>query len=130
MFRPATLDDTGRLYRWRLEDELAADYPAATTFNDHHRWLCARIANPLVRLLVWEHDGKPTGMVRVDSNGELAYHSTDSAQTEPMLRAALEYAAWYGGRLKATLDADDLKTTDLRDTGFTSYPAVALIYRP
>lgn len=125
-FRPATLEDADQLFFWRLRDLAGLGFQGKMpSLEAHHHWLTDRIRNPLVRLLIWEDDDVPSGAVRVDSNGEFAFHGDDP----DMLQAATWLAALYGGRLKATLDAHDPKQALLEQAGFTGYPASALIYR-
>lgn len=129
-FRDATPADADLLYDWRQADLRAAGLePQALSFEAHRDWLWMRSANPLVRVLIWEQEGVPLGMVRLDSNGELAFHAEPECDAAAMLRAALPLADVYGGRLKVTLDASDPKVALLKAAGFSSFPATALVYR-
>lgn len=139
-FRPATLADTDTLYRWRLEaeDEAAAGgwwQGQPTTVDRHLHWLIDRVTNRLVQVLIWEEKGKPVGMVRIDSNGELAYHVPAEHRgrgvEQRMLAAAVKHTDMYGGRLKAVIDEDDVERTNvLLAAGFRKYPAVFLAHKP
>jgi hypothetical protein len=121
--RPATRADAALLYAWRIEDEQGDWYDQPhTSYPDHVQWLNARINNPLINIWIWEADDQPVGMVRIDSNGELAFHGDDL-----MLRAAISA---YGGRLKATVDEADPRVQTLEKAGFVRYPAVALTAKP
>lgn len=126
-FRPAIMDDAALLYAWRLAAEQAEWWQGApVSFREHSAWLRARIDNPLVKVLIWEVDGQPTGTVRIDSGGELALHGGDQA----MLEAACAYASEYGGRLKATVDEADTETVvRLLRAGFDVYPVTFMAYR-
>ncbi len=126
-FRAATMDDAQLLYDWRLEAELAVDYPRLTTYDAHLLWLQDRIDNPLVRILIW---GLGEGTVRIDSNGELTFHADDDDVAVAMLQAATAYADEYGGRLKVTMDPGDLRTYALREAGFDFYPSMFLCFKP
>lgn len=126
-FRPATIDDAELLYVWRMKAEEADVYEGSTTFDEHLDWLRARLDNPLVHVLIWGND---QGMVRIDSNGEVAFHASDTGTAVAMLRAIGEYAAAYGGRLKATVDQRDWRGTCLVQAGFDVYPATFLCLRP
>ena len=129
-FRPATPVDTALLFAWRRQAEHASWYQGKRIrAKDHCEWLQARLDNPLVKVLVWQEDG-PVGMVRIDSNGELAFHCADNQACVRMLQAAREYAADYGGRLKAAVDSEDVRSWEmLARAGFVEYPARFLVYK-
>jgi hypothetical protein len=129
-FRPATHGDAFILYAWRARDEAGNDYPRRTTLEQHQAWLDDRIGCPLVDVLIWEERGWPTGMVRIDSNGELAFNAETDQTAHDMLSAALHHAGRYGGRLKATLDTGDPKALQLERAGFQAHPSIFLAYRP
>jgi RimJ/RimL family protein N-acetyltransferase len=134
-FRPAAISDAPLLYRWRQQAEEAAFWRGdPVDYQAHLRWLARRVDHPLVRLLIWEDDGEPVGpvgTVRIDSNGELAFHAETDAAAHRMLDAAHQYAADHGGRLKASVDqADREKIRQLQQAGFEKYPVVFLAYRP
>lgn len=131
-FRPATQADSSLLYEWRQQAEAAPWYEAEpTSREDHDRWFNARVDDPLVHLLIWEDDEGPLGTVRIDSNGEVAFWSPDLDQNAEMLSAATFYADQYGGRLKITLDQDDVASmVALNRAGFRTYPARTLVYTP
>jgi hypothetical protein len=131
-FRAATIRDAGLLYRWRCESEQQPWWAGTrTSYGDHLRWLVGRHANPLVKLLVWEEDGEPVGTVRIDSNGEVAFDAMTGEAAGRMLEAVHEYAAGYGGRLKASVDqADRDKIRLLQAAGFEKFPVAFLAYRP
>lgn len=125
-FRPATLADTDLLYRWRLEDEARGTREGwrrgtETAAGDHEDWLIRRLANPLVHILIWEDCGEPIGTLRIDSNGEVAWHGS---RASAMLKAAAEaYADQYGGRLKAVIDhGDTTRYTDLTGAAWNESP--------
>ena len=130
-FRPATLDDAYILYRWRKHDEQQPAYEGhKTTARDHIVWLQQRIDNPLVRILIWEHNGEPAGMVRIDSGGEIAFHAQNTTTAVKMLRAAHRFADQYGGRLKVVLDQDDERNEILVRAGYLEYPARFHCFKP
>ncbi len=129
--RPATLRDATLLYTWRQQDEARGHhhgYRQGPTINraEHNLWLAARLDNPLVRLLIWELQGNPAGVVRIDSNGELAFYGGDP----DMLTAAKTFRPFYGNRLKATVDRDDdLRCELLLAAGYTEWPARFFVAR-
>lgn len=101
-----------------------------TTRADHLAWLEARLANPLVKILVWEGDRGPLGMVRIDSNGEVAFHADNPVDAIEMLRAAHQYAAEYGGRLKISVDQADRESIRLLQAArFELCPVKFLCYQ-
>ncbi len=126
-FRPATIHDAPLLHQWRFQAESQPWYHGhRTTYEQHLNWLRPRINNPLVHLLIWLENSEPAGMVRIESNGELAFHvdTDDELAAVNMLRAATHYARDHGGRLKACYDQADLRTTmRLTAAGFKDYPA-------
>lgn len=129
-FRTATLADAMPTYEWRLAAEGQDVYEGrATKLEGHISWLLSRIRNPLVKLLIWEEGGKSVGMVRIDSNGELAFHADDDEAAVRMLRTAQAFADEYGGRLKATVDATDPKWELLVRAGYGEYPARSVVYK-
>lgn len=128
-FRPATIDDAELLFVWRMKDEQAVAYARPSNFDEHLDWLRDRLNNRLVHVLIWEQHGKPVGTVRIDSNGELAFHS-ELDDPVPMINAVHDYARLYGGRLKATTDRSDPKFLSLLGSGFVEYPAKSLVLKP
>jgi len=75
-FREATIHDADLLYRWRIIDESRPHYAGTpTSFIAHRQWLYSRLAMAGVRIRVWMEGGTPAGMVRIDSNGELAFYA-------------------------------------------------------
>jgi len=82
-------------------------------------------------MLVWERMdyGCPLGVVRIDSNGELAFDAHPDL-LPAMLRELMPQAVYYGGRLKVTLDKDDrAKARALKAAGFGQYPVKFFCYR-
>lgn len=129
-FRPATMDDAQRLYDWRRGHETGGWYrKPPTSFHQHAHWLEQRIDNDLVEVLIWEEDGAAMGSVRIDSNGELAFDAHIGCNVGAMLREAATYARFYGGRLKANVDADDPRAAFLERAGFMEYPVRFLAYK-
>lgn len=133
-FRPARLADAALLYLWRRQAEHAAWYHGPGTRRaEHWHWLKTRLQNPLISILIWPSQGRPHGMVRIDSNGELAFHVADDAPdgtAQRMLQAATAYAGEHGGRLKVTLDqANQQQRDQLLAAGFREYPAVFLAWK-
>jgi hypothetical protein len=126
-FRDATIDDAALLYDWRCSSESVPWWNGKpVSFFEHKAWLEQRISDSLVKVLVWEDAGEPAGMVRIDSNGEVAFYGGSPG----MLEALHPYAAEYGGRLKVTLDEDDIGgAAVLRNAGFVEYPARFLAYK-
>lgn len=127
-FRPATSDDADFFWYWRERAESADWYIAAkTAYEDHVEWFLERLGR--IQLLVWNYEGRPAGAVRIDSNGEVAFHCN------PLLGARLlgelkTYAKVHG-RLKVTVDeADRASAKALRDAGFRQYPVKFFCYRP
>jgi len=131
-FRQARRSDTRQLYEWRLQDEAQRWYEGRSiTYETHARWVEQRLRNPLVRILIWEDDNTPTGMVRIDSNGELTFHARDDATAIRMLKATRVYANENGGRLKATLDTSNIHARKLlARAGFQEYQTTFLAYKP
>lgn len=130
-FRQATLEDATTLYHWRLQDEQEPWWQGQpVTADQHRRWLTERINTPLVTILIWHENEQPAGTIRIDSNGELAYHATNPHAAVQMLTAARQYASRYGGRLKATVDQSDrTRIEQLRQAGFERYPTQFLAWR-
>lgn len=131
-FRPATIHDAPLLHQWRFQAESQPWYHGQrTTYEQHLNWLRPRINNPLVDVLIWLEDGDPAGMVRIESNGELAFHVDTDEIAVGMLRATEVYARNHGGRLKATVDLDDVDAdAALHDAGFVRYPATFFAWKP
>lgn len=129
--RRATVDDALLLYTWRCRAEQAPWYEGKpTSWEEHRDWFSKRLIDPLVRLLIWEHNRDPLGVIRIDSNGELAYYADNSRDAAPMIQAATSYAREYGGRLKITLDVDDTEGLEaLAGAGFKTYPSRSMIYQ-
>ncbi len=127
-FRPATADDEEFFWAWRQQAEQAAWYEGPPTDRDeHHAWFEDRVSR--VMLLVWLYKGKRTGIVRAESNGEIAF-DTSPKLAVAMLEEFRPYAAWYDGRLKATVDRGDPKGDALEQAGFTESPVRFFTYRP
>lgn len=134
-FRPARHHDAALLYWWRRQAEQKPWYNGQPLTRERHmQWLQERLDNPLVEILIWQERGHPAGMVRIDSNGELAFHVDQDAPagtTRRMLHAATHYADQHGGRLKVTLDqANHTQRDQLLQAGFARYPAVLLAWKP
>lgn len=131
-FRPATYDDAALLLRWRRADENNGWYEGHNTaIEEHVRWLALRLKSPLVKLLIWEEHGKPVDTVRIDSNGEVAFHCENDKAAVRMLHATRDYAKDYGGRLKATVDTGNSRSWELlARAGFTEHPCRFLAYKP
>ncbi len=130
MFRQAKLADAPLLLAWRKQAEQADHWTGTpVTPTRHLAWLRARVANPVIQLLIWEENGKPAGMVRIDSNGELAFHAQTDATAVAMLQAAARrYMGEYGGRLKASVDETDTRTWRLLEqAGFVTHPDVRFL---
>lgn len=132
MLRAADMRDAPLLLSWRKQAERADFWQGVpVSATGHLAWLRARVANPLVKLLIWQENGEPAGMVRIDSNGELAFHADDDKVALRMLKAAQRFAPEYGGRLKANVDEGDKHTWRLLEqAGFATCPAVRfLLYK-
>jgi len=131
-FRNATIDDAPLIYRWREREERQTWWNGKPiSYRSHTTWLRARLQNPLIKLRIWEENNQPVGMIRIDSNGEIAFHAINHDVATRMLHASHEYADEYGRRLKALLDeADREKIRALQEAGFTSSPVTYLDYRP
>jgi len=129
-FRNATLDDAPILYSWRRQAESKRWYKGRkTTAAAHLDWLARRLNNPLVRILIWQNGVTPAGMVRIDSNGEIAFHAVDDDTAVRMLKATHVYASQYGGRLKATVDRGNPDRKLLAHAGYRDYPAAFMAYK-
>lgn len=125
-FRAATLDDVEQFWFWRQMAEGKPWYEGKTTTRAQHgKWFAHRLGH--ITLLVWDDDHiGGSGVVRVDSNSELAF---DATHPRSMLEAFL--AQWKGGRLKATVDqGDSVKALALSEAGFGEYPVRFFCYRP
>lgn len=134
MFRPATEHDTTLLYRWRRQQETQGTAENRyqgnhTTPEEHMLWLMARLGNPLVDILIWEPEPfKPTGSVRIDSDGML---TTQNGDPDMARTAAKQHAKKRGGRLKSLVDETDVdRRTMLEQAGFREYPAAFYCWRP
>lgn len=127
-FREATIADAGLLFSWREQAERNHWFEGQpVTYDNHLRWLTERVSNPLVHLLIWDHDGDPHGMVRIDSAGEVAFFNPDDEDAVAMLKAAAVYVGEHSGRLKATVDRFDARSVRLlMEAGFRVYPATFL----
>lgn len=127
-FRPATLEDEEFFWYWREAAERRHWYEGrVTTRAEHGRWFRARIGR--LTMLVWEMLGVSEGVVRIDSNGEVAFHANPSLMAE-MLEELKPYAAEYGGRLKVTVDKQDRASERaLQEAGFTEFPVTFFAYK-
>ncbi len=116
------------VWRWRLEDERAPWYEGAlTTWGIHGEWYGRNIE----RIKIWELDGQPVGMIRVESDGSLHFTFSKSRSPVPMLEAATALSVNYGDRVKAVVDqADEWRTQALVEAGFREYPVRFLAYKP
>ena len=127
--RAATYADGDLLYRWRVEDERAADwYEGSPVAEDAHRaWFRRRIHDPLVQLWVACDGDTPVGQVRVDSNGEVSYSVTRDFQRLGYATAMLQQtkAATDHDRLKASVDrGNEAGVRTLLAAGFDHRPDV------
>lgn len=127
-FRPATADDEGFFYFWREAAEQRYWYAGRrTSRHEHTQWFQARLGR--ITMLVWEHANEPHGVVRIDTNGEVAFHGTPTLMAE-MLEELKPYAAEYGGRLKVTLDRQDKASgRALEEAGYSEYPVRFFAYK-
>jgi hypothetical protein len=125
-FRPATVHDADHFWQWRQQAEQAPWYIGQrTTYDTHLEWFLNRLSK--ITLLIWE-SLLGTGIVRIESNGELAF---DATNPRAMLEELLPYAEMYGGRLKVTVDdGDTVKQRALEQAGFVEYPVKFYAYRP
>jgi len=130
-FRRATPADEDFFWQWREAAEAQPWYEGrGTTRAEHHAWFVDRLSR--ITMLVWERMdyGGPVGIVRIDSNGELAFEASHLLMPA-MLRELLPHATYYGGRFKVTLDKDDkAKAKALKQAGFREYPVKFFCYRP
>jgi len=112
--------DADLLYEWRVRREGHGWYGSEPTKYEAHRaWLEARLENPLVYVLIW-NDGE--GMIRIDSNGELAF--------EGPLEMVRELQSWWRGKLKATVDVGDDSGLVLAAAGFRPSAVDFYSWRP
>jgi hypothetical protein len=128
-FRPATIDDEDFFWYWRERAEFAYWYGGAkTTREQHGEWFRTRLDR--ITMLVWERpDRGPAGIVRVESNGELAF----DAQPSLMVRLLEEFKPYASdfGRFKVTVDdGDKTKARALKAAGFVESPVRFFCYRP
>lgn len=127
-------DDVDLLLRWRNEDEQKAIeggwYDGAlTTPREHRQWWTRTHSGASVKILIWRNRRVDSGMIRVDSNGELAFHGDLVEMTNERMLGKL--ARDHGGRLKATIDTADTERGDaLLASGFVEMPARFFRYRP
>lgn len=138
MFRDATLKDVSLLWRWRNEAEREGMnggwYQGSfTTPGEHRKWFLRVQGRTMI--LLWDEGEGPLGTVRVESNGEVSFFVPvvfrSSGVTLRMLRAILERADGFGGRLKAVVDEGNSEMwMALRAVGFREYPARFLAYKP
>ena len=131
-FRPATYDDAPLLLGWRHADEHANWYEGHNTdVAAHVHWLTLRLQSPLVKLLIWAENGCDIGMVRIDSNGELAFHCDNDDACVRMIQATHAYAGDYGGRLKASVDTGNERAWQmLAQAGYSEHPTRFLCFKP
>ncbi len=129
-FRAATRLDIDLLHGWRTVAERKPWYVGKVTLKaSHMSWLLPRLRDSLVQVRIWEELGEPVGMVRVDSNGELAFHANSSKVAARMLKAALPYSKLHG-RLKAAVDPEDVeKCGQLLMAGFVECPVRFFVYK-
>lgn len=66
--RPAALIDVERIFRWQIHasTRLHSFNPAPPTWEEHVRWLWARLVDPSCRLCVILMDDRPAGTIRLD----------------------------------------------------------------
>ncbi len=102
-----------------------------TSFSEHRSWY----SRNRKRVLLWVESGIRCGMVRVDSNGELAFYVSKGFRGDGVERRMLEathsLAGQFGGRLKATVDEGNTWAWQaLKEAGFREYPVRFLAYKP
>lgn len=131
-FRPARVEDEALLYHWRAEGERKGRdegwyHGPLTSALQHRNWFIHRINQ--IPIWIWEDSGRPVGMFRVDTNGEISFH-VETGDAAEMLRRATVYADSNGGRLKAVIDAGDHdKAKALMDAGYLEHPVRFFSYR-
>jgi RimJ/RimL family protein N-acetyltransferase len=73
--RPASSVDAGCLHAWRNEAETrAASFDTSPiAWEEHVRWLDAKLANPRARVMIaTDESGEEVGVVRLDASGDAA----------------------------------------------------------
>ena len=126
--RPADDRDCETFWRWRLDDERRGHYEGLqTTFATHESWF----ARNRDRIQVWEANGRPVGMVRVESDGTVHFSCDgDEDEAVAMVRSVHGACRRHGGRLKAFVDAsDEFRALVFRRAGFVEFEAKAMIYK-
>jgi RimJ/RimL family protein N-acetyltransferase len=98
VLRPATPDDEARLLEWRNEPAVReGSFTQETVLPEEHAsWFGRKLADPDVRVLIVEHEGRPVGQVRLErSDGEAEVHISLSGEARGggLGSAALELAA-------------------------------------
>jgi RimJ/RimL family protein N-acetyltransferase len=123
--RPANAGDAALLFEWlNRPDSLAAslDTAAPVAWQDHERWLTARLADPGTRLWIVERDGAPVGQVRLQDKGdgpEVAIYIDPAARGGGIAGAALDHAlgegalAWPGATAIARVRLDNARSQRL-----------------
>lgn len=73
--RPAALGDADRLWRWANDPDVRAGAFSndPIPWNEHVRWMTAKLADPLTDMVIAHHGGSPFGQVRFDRLGTTAH---------------------------------------------------------
>lgn len=68
--RPVSLDDAEMLLEWRNDPETrgASHNQDPVDREEHIAWLTRQLANPDMRMLIAEHDGRAVGTVRAEAD--------------------------------------------------------------
>ena len=99
--RHATDQDAELIWRWRNATDVraASRNPEVIPLEHHTRWFDTLLRNDKRELLIAETDGRPFGMVRLDSEGDyteiniiVADHARGRGLAVPMLETALRSA--------------------------------------
>jgi RimJ/RimL family protein N-acetyltransferase len=109
ILRAATLDDAKVLLEWRNDPLTRAMFKTSDVveWDEHVRWLSARLSRSEPHLYVAEVDGVPAGTIRIDGDA-LSYTVAPGQRGRGVATRMLQWARSEFGVLRAEIKPDNL----------------------